>query len=114
MKKAFNVNLAAMDNAQVSKLINAAEEELQKRKEMKLEAARLKVREIARDLGVSVEELAGVKGSNTPKRRPAAIKYRHPNNPELAWSGRGRMANWLKAELAAGKSLDDFLVEGVE
>lgn len=113
MKKTFNVNLAAMDNAQVAELIDAAEQELQTRKEKQLELARLKVKEIARDLGVSVEELAGVKSGDRPKRRPAAIKYRHPNNPELVWSGRGRMANWLKEELASGNTLDDFLVDGM-
>lgn len=36
-----------------------------------------------------------------------APKYRHPETGET-WSGRGLQPNWLKAALAAGRSLSDF------
>jgi DNA-binding protein H-NS len=36
-------------------------------------------------------------------------KYRDPKTNET-WSGRGRMANWLKKKQDAGQNVDDYLV----
>jgi DNA-binding protein H-NS len=45
-----------------------------------------------------------VKGSRVP------IKYRDNNGN--TWTGRGSKPRWLVAELAAGKKLETFLIEG--
>ncbi len=37
------------------------------------------------------------------------VKYRHPVTNET-WSGRGRMANWLKRKQDAGEDIDKYLV----
>jgi DNA-binding protein H-NS len=36
-------------------------------------------------------------------------KYRDPKTNET-WSGRGRMANWLKRKQDAGEDVDEYLV----
>jgi DNA-binding protein H-NS len=36
-------------------------------------------------------------------------KYRDPTTNET-WSGRGRMASWLKKKQDAGENIDDYLV----
>jgi len=38
-------------------------------------------------------------------------KYRNPANPNETWTGRGRPPRWLAAELAAGKTLESFLIQ---
>jgi DNA-binding protein H-NS len=43
-----------------------------------------------------------------PKVQP---KYRNPENPRQQWSGRGRQPLWVTRLLAAGKTLDDLLIE---
>lgn len=43
------------------------------------------------------------------KGSKVAAKYRNPKTGET-YAGRGAMAGWLKAELKAGKKLEDFLV----
>jgi DNA-binding protein H-NS len=44
-------------------------------------------------------------------RKPAAKRYRNPNNPEEAWSGRGRQPRWLAVALTSvGAKLEDFEV----
>lgn len=70
--------------------------------------ARAKVAELARELGFSFDELAG----SAPIRKRAASepKYRHPENAEITWSGRGRKPAWIVEALAAGKSLEDFAI----
>lgn len=59
--------------------------------------------------GYSLSELTG---TTKPKSKPKAAppKYRHPENPAVTWSGRGRQPGWIKEELEAGKSLDDFAI----
>lgn len=47
-----------------------------------------------------------------PKR--PAMQYRHPENNELEWTGRGRKPKWVENWLAiAGNTLDDLKTEGV-
>ncbi len=56
------------------------------------------------DMGgaVSGEEIA----ASTHEVKP---KYRDPATGET-WSGRGRMATWLKRKQDAGEDIDDYLV----
>jgi DNA-binding protein H-NS len=70
--------------------------------------ARAKVDELARELGYSVEELA--EAAPPRKRTASAPKYRHPENPEITWSGRGRKPAWIAEGLAAGRTLEDFAI----
>ncbi len=44
-------------------------------------------------------------------RKRVQPKYRHPEHAHLTWSGRGRMASWLKEALDAGARLEDFALE---
>jgi DNA-binding protein H-NS len=40
----------------------------------------------------------------------AAAKYRHPENPSITWSGRGRQPGWFKAALESGAKKEDLAV----
>ncbi len=68
--------------------------------------ARAKVDALARELGYSFEDLATAAPAR--KRTSSEAKYRHPENPEVTWSGRGRKPSWIVEALAAGKSLEDL------
>lgn len=68
--------------------------------------ARAKVEAFARDLGYSLAELVGTEVKIA--RAPAPPKYRHPENPAVTWSGRGRRPQWFVDALAVVKSKDDL------
>lgn len=68
--------------------------------------ARAKVEALARDLGFSLAELVGT--ATKSSRAPAAAKYRHPENPAITWSGRGRKPQWFVDALAAGTTAGDL------
>jgi DNA-binding protein H-NS len=70
--------------------------------------ARAKVEAFARDLGYSLAELVGTETKSS--RPPTAAKYRHPENPALNWSGRGRKPQWFVEALETGKSASDLAV----
>ena len=68
----------------------------------------------AREMGFTLSELLAIKEGTgrkamTPKA-PSEPKYRHPENPSITWTGRGRKPNWIKEGLAQGKSMEDFLI----
>lgn len=70
--------------------------------------ARAKVEALAKELGFSLVEL--VSSNSKARRAPVAPKYRHPENPALTWSGRGRKPQWFHDALASGKTLEDLAI----
>jgi DNA-binding protein H-NS len=68
--------------------------------------ARAKLEAIAKEMGYSVAELIGVEVKST--RAPAGTKYRHPENADLTWSGRGRKPQWFADHINAGKDPSDL------
>lgn len=67
-----------------------------------------KATEIAKAAGFS--SLEDMLAAQPEKRQQAEPKYRHPENPELTWTGRGRKPSWIVEALGAGRSLDDFAI----
>lgn len=43
---------------------------------------------------------AGSVPRKIPGRSPVVVRFRHPDNPELAWTGRGRQPKWVESFLA--------------
>ena len=69
-----------------------------------------KLQETAKSLGFTIEELLDVKPEKKT-RAPVQPKYRHPENPELTWSGRGKKPRWFVAALARNISPDELLIQ---
>jgi DNA-binding protein H-NS len=64
--------------------------------------------EKAKEFGFSLAELTGAPKSK--RRASPKAKYRHPENADVTWSGRGRKPKWFQDVLDAGKSPDSMLV----
>lgn len=59
--------------------------------------------------GFSLADLTG----GAPKRAAksaAPSKYRHPENPAVTWSGRGRQPSWFKEAVAGGKKAEELAI----
>ncbi len=69
------------------------------------------VRAFAKSRGYAIEDLLAkdlkVKVATGTKVK---VKYRHPENAELEWTGRGRRPKWVESWLANGATLDSLLV----
>lgn len=79
------------------------------------ESLRAKFEMLAAQQGFQLDEVLALRATDgkAPKSAPrksgagkAPIKYRHPSNRDLAWSGRGSRPAWVKAWIANGGSLD--------
>ena len=100
--------------AELKRLTSEAEALIKSKKEQELDAAYQQVLQIATDHGVSVEELitrgGKVTKAKSTTRKPVASRYRNPDNQQETWTGRGKQPRWLAAKIAAGASLDSFLI----
>lgn len=118
----MDINLDELSVAQLEKLIKQAESKLEKKRMDAVKQAQSEIEKIAKDLGISVEELlktqtrkkkASKKKAGKKKagvRRPAKIKYRNPNDSSQTWTGRGKRPIWLREALDNGAQLEDFKV----
>lgn len=84
------LSLAKLQEVEVWVQEAIAEREVEEKAELKA-----KMEEMAAEAGLS---LADIFGKKVGKRGKAAVKYRHPKDPSLTWTGRGRMPNWLVNE----------------
>ena len=91
--------------AQAEALLKQAE--VARRAEIASVVAEIQAR--MKEYGITLDDLKG--GARKTKARAAvAAKYRNPASGE-SWSGRGRAPRWLAAELAKGRSREEFLVK---
>jgi DNA-binding protein H-NS len=63
----------------------------------------------AREMGYTLADLTGA--SSKKKKMASVPKYRHPENADQTWTGKGRQPDWMKEALASGQSKDDFLIK---
>ena len=106
-----------MNLPDVSKLVLAELKQLQRDinqaiasyEDRKRSEALTELHERAKELGFTLIELPGAR---KPRKNsgPIGPKYRHPENPEITWSGRGRRPGWFEAATKAGQSAESMAV----
>lgn len=101
------VDLSKLSIEELETLVRDAQAEIAARKEAERERVLQQVRELAASIGMSVEELLKLQKAG---KRPVEAKYRHPENAELTWSGRGKRPQWVTDTLASGKTLEDLAI----
>jgi DNA-binding protein H-NS len=79
---------------------------------LSISKAREQILHIARNAGLSEKQVLAIKAPVSGKPGGAAVSYTNPDDPAQQWSGRGRQPAWVKAWLAAGKSLEDIKTSG--
>jgi len=119
--KENKVNLKSMSAAELNKLKAAVEKEIDGRKKTQRNKALGEIKSIAAKYGLKLSEVVSAPAGQVKTRKPKAkkttkspekkIAYRHPENPQLTWSGgRGRRPQWVKDWEAAGRNIDEAKV----
>ena len=87
-------------------------EELERRSSAERKAAMQKINAICQQMGVPILEilnLTHVKKSQGPRLgSKVAVRYQHPEKPELKWTGRGRQPIWMQQWLEGGGTMEQL------
>ena len=78
-----------------------------------ISSAVAEVRRIIKDYGLTANDCgfsAAKSVSASKKAKTVPVKYRHPGNGALTWTGRGKPPKWLAEMEAKGHKRTEFLV----
>lgn len=105
------MDLAEFSIAELNKLLSDIPKEISRREKGEKARVRKELEAFAAAQGYSLEELLGDAGA-TAKRagKPVVAKYRHPDEPSLTWSGRGRQPKWIAEFLAKGGKIESLAI----
>ncbi len=89
----------------------AIEQQIEQTKKSERGAAVNKVRAMMAEYGLTVADLGAKSAGKSRSGGTGKVqaKYRNASTGE-SWSGRGLQPRWLKAALASGKKLSDFVI----
>ena len=106
-----DINLDDLELKELKALRKDVEKAIENYEKRKRQEAFAKAEAAAREAGFSLAELMDNESGQKGKGKVNPPKYRHPENPDLTWTGRGRQPAWIKDALEQGKPLDDFLIK---
>ena len=98
-----------LSESELQAVIESAEKALKNLQANKRKDVIAQIKELAASIDVVVEIHEADKKS-VRKGVKVPIKYRHPEDPEKTWTGRGVMPTWLQALINAGHDRSEFEV----
>jgi len=66
-----------------------------------------KLEALAASSGFSLPEVLGMRRRAGKSANGTVVRYRHPKDPNLTWTGRGRRPKWL---VSAGRNIERYRV----
>jgi len=108
MAKSNSIDLSKFSIEELQALARDIETEVVTRREAERERVLAQMRELAASIGTTPEELLGPGDKGRVKVVP---KYRHPDDPSLTWTGRGKRPTWVVEWVSSGRSLDEAAIE---
>jgi DNA-binding protein H-NS len=107
------IDLTGYTLSELKGLQHDIERAIKDRQQEDMQKAREQILAIAKDAGVSVEELLGNGGTKTKKANGKKVeaRYQNPEDTSQTWTGRGRQPRWMTEAKANGKKADDFLMK---
>ncbi|RFA30559.1 trans-acting regulatory HvrA protein [Alkalilimnicola ehrlichii] len=105
------MNLANYNSQELRELRKEIDRELKKRRKQEVKEAQKELKHVAERYGFSLNELLSASPGVKPGAIKGAVRYRHPEDADKTWSGRGRKPSWVKEWEASGRSLEDLRVD---
>lgn len=104
------MDLSALTVPQLRDLQQQIHVELKRREAQDKANILNEVRAFAKARGFALEELVGKEVKIKAPTGKVKVKYRHPENSTLEWTGRGRQPKWVAEWLVKGGTLDSLTV----
>jgi DNA-binding protein H-NS len=102
-------NLHTLSPEELQSLIKDAQAALEQKQSGMRKDVIAQIKELADSINVTVEIIDNKK-SKKRASGPVSVKYANPHRLGETWTGRGMQPKWLKALIAEGHQLDEFLV----
>jgi DNA-binding protein H-NS len=109
------MDISKLTTKELQALLKRVPKEINERKQQEKSKLLSDIAQIASKGGYSLRDLIGkaprsVKGKKARRRKPVAVKYRHPEQANLTWTGRGRKPHWVTKWLDEGKTMATLAV----
>ena len=102
------MDISTLSIADLKALLNEIPKEIARREKSEKARVRKELEELAAKAGFSLDELLAEAEEKTKVRKPVAVKYRHPQDGSLEWTGRGRQPRWVGDFLASGGTIEQL------
>lgn len=97
------MDISTLSTPELKELLQAIPSEIKRREKTEKTRIRKELEALAAKSGYSLDELFGESSEKVARlKAPVAIKYRHPQDSSLTWTGRGRQPKWVVEYLATG------------
>lgn len=105
------MDLSTLSVAQLHDLHEQIPAELKRRESQKKDEVLNEMRALAEAHGYVMEDFLGKEVKvKVVSGKKVKVKYRHPENQKLEWTGRGRKPKWVEAWLASNGDINNLLV----
>ena len=104
------MNLSKYNSQELRQLKADIDKELKKRRKDEVRLAQKELKTVAERYGFSLSELLSAQPPKSGGAVKAAGKFRHPEDSEKTWSGRGRKPSWVKEWEAQGRTVDELRI----
>lgn len=105
------MDISNLSLPELQSLLEIIPEEITRRKRQEKQRVLQEMEVLASAAGFSLAELFDPKSVIPAKvKKTVAIKYRHPENSGLEWTGRGRQPKWVAEFLAAGGTIEQLAI----
>jgi len=101
------VDLSNIALVELKSLLAQIPKEIERRQKADKINALKEIEAFAAERGFALSELLGESPAKK-ERAPVAVKYKHPTDTALAWTGRGRQPKWVVAFLANGGTIEQL------
>jgi DNA-binding protein H-NS len=113
----IKIDFTVFSHAELNEAQVLLSHELQKRRDEERDRLFEEFAALARARGFAINDVVrrasghtGHVRKSTAKRvrRPAPIKFRHPDQPSLTWTGRGKTPRWINEWVKQGRALTEL------
>jgi DNA-binding protein H-NS len=104
------MDLTGMSVSELRALESQLKNEIRRREQEDMIKAREQILAIAHSVGIPLKDLMGAVPVMRAKMGTVAVRYRHPANPSLQWTGRGRQPKWVAQWQEEHQNLDGLRV----
>lgn len=103
------MDIATLSVAELKTLLDQIPAEIKRREKLEMTRIRQELEALAAKSGYTLDQILNESTEKVRKAsKPATVKYHHPQDASLTWTGRGRQPKWVVEFLAAGGAMEQL------